>query len=452
MARSLWAIWSKKLDDLKNTVAVIMAGGKGTRLSSITQDLIPKPMVKLCGIPIIEHQIRFLEQNGIKNIIVVVGHLGNIIKEYLKDGKWLNVNISYIEENEPLGSAGALFYLKYKINSDFFLIFGDTYFNIDLKKMFYFHKNHKASITLFAHPNSHPYDSDIIEYSDNNVVTNLYKKTDERPKYLRNLVNAAFFILNPNVLESLTELKKVDMEKDLVKSRIFSYGDVYAYKSSEYIKDAGTVDRLCEIEADIKKDIPTKRNLSNKQKCIFLDRDGTLNKFNGFITSPDDLELLPNVAEAVLKVNNSQYLAIVITNQPVIARGECSIQTLNRIHGKLDELLSENKAYLNDLYYCPHHPHKGFSGEIEALKIDCNCRKPKIGLFEEASKDYNIDATNSYMIGDSERDIQFGKNAKLKTIFVSTGEQKLNELAVMPDYNFNSLLEAINFIISEDTK
>lgn len=427
-----------------------MAGGKGTRLSSITKGLIPKPMVKLNNIPILEHQIKFLRQSGITNIIIVIGHLGNVIKEYFRDGKKFQVNIQYIEEKEPLGSAGSLFFLKNRIKNDFFLIFGDTYFNIDLQKMFNFHISHTSGITLFVHPNSHPYDSDLVECDNFNRVLNLYKKTENRPIYLRNLVNAAFFILNPKVLSFFDKLEKVDMENDLVKSRITIQNDVYAYKSSEYIRDAGTTDRLESIEKDIKNNIPNLRNLNYKQNCIFLDRDGTINKFKGFISTPEKFELLPNIADAIRMINESRFLSIIVTNQPVIARGECSINTLNQIHGKMDRLLAEKGAFIDALYYCPHHPDKGFKNEISELKFDCNCRKPKIGLFEKASKDYNIEAKGSFMIGDSDRDILFGKNAGLNTVFVESGEEKKESLKSNPDYCFTSLREAVAFILNRN--
>ena len=114
----------------------------------------------------------------------------------------------------------------------------------------------------------------------------------------------------------------------------------------------------------------------------FFDRDGTLNVHKGYITNPDDIELLPNVADALKIINKKGILSIVITNQPVVARGDINIKTLNLVNNKLTSLLGKAGAYIDDLYYCPHHPDKGFPNEIKALKKSCECRKPGVELLE----------------------------------------------------------------------
>ena len=164
------------------------------------------------------------------------------------------------------------------------------------------------------------------------------------------------------------------------------------------------------------------KNLKNKQKAVFLDRDGTINRYVGFLRDIDDFELLPGVAEAVKRINASGYLAIVVTNQPVIARGEVTFEQLHEIHNKMETLLGAEGAYLDGIYYCPHHPHKGYEGEVPELKFDCECRKPKPGMLLKAAKDFNIDLAASWMIGDGENDIEAGKAAGCKTSLVGRGE------------------------------
>ena len=166
-------------------IAVIMAGGKGTRLQKVYSD-IPKPMVPINGTPILEYQINQLKQYGITDFVLVIGYLGNVIKDYFKDGKDFNVNISYIEEETPLGSGGSLYYLKEQIREDFLLIFGDILFNINWNRAIEFHKNKEGIITLFAHPNSHPYDSDLLVVDDNNCVTTIDSKNNIRDYYYSN--------------------------------------------------------------------------------------------------------------------------------------------------------------------------------------------------------------------------------------------------------------------------
>jgi D-glycero-D-manno-heptose 1,7-bisphosphate phosphatase len=198
---------------------------------------------------------------------------------------------------------------------------------------------------------------------------------------------------------------------------------MFVYDSPEYVKDMGTPDRYEGVCRDYKSGVVINKNLSKKQRAIFLDRDGTINKYVGFLRNIDDFELIDGVAEAIRKINSSGYLAIVVTNQPVIARGEVTFEQLSEIHNKMETLLGEKGAYLDGIYFCPHHPHKGYEGEITELKIDCDCRKPKAGMLFNASKDFNIDLTQSWMIGDGENDILCGKNAGCHTAFIGDNTQ-----------------------------
>ena len=128
--------------------------------------------------------------------------------------------------------------------------------------------------------------------------------------------------------------------------------------------------------------------------------------------------MLSDVPDAIKKINSSEYLTIIVTNQPVIARGEVTIEELNNIHNKMETLLGYSGAYIDGLYYCPHHPDKGFEGERKEYKIECNCRKPKPGMLLKAADEYNIDLSDSWMIGDSKNDILCGKNAGCKTGYI----------------------------------
>lgn len=123
-------------------------------------------------------------------------------------------------------------------------------------------------------------------------------------------------------------------------------------------------------------------------------------------------------AEALRRINASEYLAIVITNQPVVARGECTFEQLGRIHARMETLLGEHGAYIDGLYFCPHHPDKGFDGEVPELKIRCHCRKPDIGLIKQAVREHNIDVQNSWMVGDTYQDVKTGVNAGIKTVLL----------------------------------
>lgn len=415
---------------------VIMAGGRGTRISSVASD-IPKPMIKIDGKPVLEHEILNLREQGFTDIILTVGHLGNIITDYFGDGSKFGVHIEYYIEETPLGNAGALFKIRDKLTDDFLLLNADAVFDIDFRRFVEFHKSHGGLVTLFTHPNSHPYDSGIVIADGNGVVLQWLAKEDDRPDYYKNRVNAGLHVISPKVLDIDISTEKVDLDRQILKP-LAGTGKMYVYDSPEYVKDMGTPDRYESVCRDFSEGKVKARNLHNKQKAVFLDRDGVINKYVGFLRNIDDFELLDGVSKAIRKINESGYLAIVVTNQPVIARGEVSFAELTEIHNKMETLLGEDGAYLDAIYFCPHHPDKGFDGEIPELKFDCDCRKPKPGMLIKAAKEFNIDLTKSWMVGDSDSDIMAGKNAGCSTVLI--GESDENMCA-------SNLLEAVDYII-----
>ena len=406
---------------------VIMAGGRGTRISELFPD-IPKPLIPIDGIPVLEREVCSLASQGFRDIILTVSYLHEKIEEHFGDGSKWGVNIEYLVENTPLGNAGALF--KLNLKEDFLLLNADAMFDVDFNRFVDFHKQHGGLVTLFTHPNSHPYDSGLLIADKNGAVEQWLAKEDSRPEYYRNRVNAGLHVINPSVLE-LSGIDadkvgavgengkpiKVDLDRQLLKP-LAGTGKMFCYDSPEYVKDMGTPERYDAVCEDYKAGRVSGKNLQNKQKAIFLDRDGTINKYVGFLRNINEFELLDGAADAIKKINASGYLAIVITNQPVIARGEVSFEELERIHNKMETLLGKKGAYLDAIYFCPHHPHKGYEGERPELKFDCDCRKPKPGMLLKAAQDFNIDLAQSWMIGDGENDIRAGQNAGCQTAFI----------------------------------
>lgn len=428
--------------------AVIMAGGKGSRLRTLTRDKLPKPLVPVCGKPILQWQIECLRRSGIRDICIVTGYLGEKIHEMFGDGSRLGVNITYFDEKTPLGTAGALPFLKPFIGDEsFLLVFGDCIFDVDIERMISFHKQRASIITIFVHPNSHPKDSDLIILDENGCVTDFVSKSAPREKWFENMVNAGLYILPGSICSELPAGIPWDLERDYLFHKI-PLGKVWGYRSTEYIKDAGTPERILQITADIKAGIVASRNLKNRQKCIFLDRDGTINIDKSLIHHTEDFELLPNVADAIKKINRSGYLAVVVTNQSVVARGLCTMEMVDEIHRKMQTLLGEEGAYLDAVYYCPHHPDKGFPEENPAYKMFCSCRKPEIGMLVKAAEQFNISLKSSWIVGDTTRDIMTGKNAGLKTILVQTGKSGHDgNFDVKPDAVCGNLSCSIDYIL-----
>jgi D-glycero-D-manno-heptose 1,7-bisphosphate phosphatase len=388
---------------------VIMAGGMGTRIARIAPD-IPKPMIPLNGKPILARQIACLANQGLRDITLVTGHLGKTIEDYFGDGSRFGSRISYFREETPLGTGGAVFCLE-NLGEDFLLINGDVVFDLDFERLLAFHRQKKAHATLVCHPNNHPYDSGLLLTDSKHRLTGWLTREDER-LYYHNLVNAGIPVISSGFLAQFPGVRgrKIDLDRDMLKPSIPG-GRLFAYKTPEYIKDMGTPERLTEAASDMLSGRVAARSLRQKQRAVFLDRDGTINREAGFIRRPEDLALLDGAAAALRRINDSGYLAIVVTNQAVIARGECSVDMLDKIHQKMESDLGASGAFIDALYYCPHHPHRGFPGEVAALKIDCSCRKPKPGMLLEAAQDFNVDLAASWMVGDDERDREAGRAA-----------------------------------------
>lgn len=421
----------------------------GTRMLELTKDKIPKPMLLLNNKPMIQWQIENISRYGIRDFVIITGHLGEKIREYFGDGSRLGVHIRYIQETIPLGSAGALLYLKEMGMEDgsFLFAYADVMFDIDWNRMIAFYESRPAQAVLLVHPNSHPEDSDLVVLDNMQCVVAIKSKKEVRDGWYDNCVNAGVYILSGNILQYMAKAEYVDLETELLKPLIES-GQAFGYRTPEYVKDAGTMSRFENVCQEQANGIWRKKNLEVRQKCVFLDRDGTINQFCGLLNKEEQLILEEGAADAIRMLNKSEFLVIVVTNQPVVARGLCSIEDVKRIHRKLQVLLGEQGAYLDDIVFCPHHPDKGFPEEDPAYKIPCDCRKPSIGMLVKMSEKYNIDLADSYMVGDSTVDIQTGQNAGTRTILLRTGQGGQDgSYSVTPDFAVDDLRAAVEIIL-----
>ena len=392
---------------------VIIAGGQGTRIASVNNE-IPKAMIPICGKPIIEHEVEMAKRQGFTDFLFIIGYLGDQIEAYFGDGSRFGVRIDYFRETQPLGTAGALGLLRNQLTEDFFVFYGDTIMDIDMHRMLDYHCRKQADATLFLHPNDHPFDSDLVDIDAEGRVRQFYHKPHPEGFIAHNMVNAALFIFSPSVLTQIEPGVKCHIEKHVLQRCMEAGMRLYGYVSAEYIKDMGTPERYYAVSEDVEKGKVQRLNAVNPRPAIFLDRDGVINKEVNLLNREDQMELIPGAAEALRLINKSDYLVIVVTNQPVIARNLCTLEELDRIHMRMETLLGQEHAYINALYFCPHHPDSGYPEERKEYKIKCNCRKPAPGMLLRAAEEWNIDLANSYMIGDSDRDIEAGINAGVK--------------------------------------
>ena len=425
--------------------AIILAGGLGTRMQPVTAT-VPKSMMLIGGKPLLEHQIGCLVRNGVKEIVLIVNHLKEPIRDFFGDGRNWGVSIRYYAEEEPLGTVGGIKNIEEWMEDDFLVVYGDVMFDVEINKLINFHNRTKSACTLVLHPNDHPFDSDLVEVDRRDCITAFHPSPRRESRFYRNLVNAGLYVMSKSVLSHLQKNKKADFGKDVFPI-ILNKMNLMGYYTAEYLKDMGTPERLEQVRRDFESGLIASRNLGKKQKAIFLDRDGVLNIDTDLVKTPEELEVYHYVGPAIKQINDSGYLAIVITNQSAVARNLCTEDDLRVIHNKLETIIGLSHARLDAIYYCPHHPDGGFPEENPAYKIDCHCRKPKPGMLLDAARDFNIDLLQSWFIGDSERDVLAGKSAGTKTIGVKSG-RGVNGFQTKPDYLFNDLSEAVDFILA----
>jgi len=188
------------------------------------------------------------------------------------------------------------------------------------------------------------------------------------------------------------------------------------------------------------------------RKTVFIDRDGTLNKEVNYLSDPSQIQLLPGVTDGIKKLNMYNIVVVVVTNQPVVARGLATIQDVKLINDTLVTMLNKKHAYINAVYFCPHHPERDHP-DIPALaikyRIECECRKPKVAMLRKAIEDFDINLDSAYIVGDRMGDIKAGKNLGITTILVETGfAGRDNTYPIMPDYTTHDFSHAVDIIIT----
>ena len=429
---------------------VILAGGQGTRLKDRLGDL-PKPMIPIAGRPLLEHQVELARTHGFTDVLLFVHYRADLIQQHLGDGSRWGLRIRYIVEKEPLGTAGAVLAGFDELAERFAVMYGDTMINVDLARFWNAHTGSGADATLFLHPNNHPLDSDLVEVNAGNWITAFHNRPHSTDRFFQNLVNAGLYVIEKRALEPWrANVKPMDFGKDLFPATLQRGGKLFGYNSPEFIKDIGTPSRYDWVCAQYDAGIIQRSSFATPQRAVFLDRDGTLVKEISAqgLSRIEDLELLPGVPEAIHELNHAGLRAVLITNQPVIAKGFCTEAELQQIHNKLETLLGREHAFLDRIYFCPHHPDKGFPGERVELKINCDCRKPRPGMILQAQRELNLDLGQSWLVGDTSTDVQTARNAGVRSILVRTGHGGADgKHDAQPDAVCNDVLEAVRLII-----
>jgi histidinol-phosphate phosphatase family protein len=427
---------------------VILAGGMGKRLRERLGDL-PKPLIPIDGRPLLEHQIELARKHGFTRVTIFACYRADLIEQQIGDGRRWGIQVEYVVEREPLGTAGAVLAGWDALADTFAVFYGDTMINVDLERLWRSHAASGADATLLLHPNDHPLDSDLVETDSADWITAFHNRPHPAGRWFQNLVNAGLYIIQKSALLPWAKNSAaMDFGQDLFPAMLRAGSRLRAYNSPEYIKDIGTPERYDRICAEFASGVVRRSALDTPQPAVFFDRDGTLVEQVDDLTSPDQLKLIPGAAEAVRECNHRGIRAVLVTNQPVVAKGFCTEADVSLVHRKLETLLGRERAFLDRIYYCPHHPRKGFAGERPELKIDCDCRKPRPGMLLQAVRDLNVALGGSWLIGDTTRDIETARNAGVRSVLVRTGcAGGDGKFSARADFEEENVLDAVKRIL-----
>lgn len=429
---------------------VIVAGGRATRMGAAAAAL-PKALLPIAGVSVLERQLQQFEAAGLRRVVVLAGHLGDKLGEAVAARARGRMSVELRVEPRPLGSGGCLSLLG-ALPGPAVIALGDVVFDLDLRELIATHREQRAALTAAIHPNEHPHDSDLVELDASGAIVALHAKPHADDSRLRNLVTAGLFVLEPERIAAIRPDTRLDLVQDLLVGAMRAGHRVAAWQTTAYLKDMGTPQRYAECEADHVRGIPGLRR--RPRPTLFVDRDGTLNRQIGYVRTPEQLELLPGVAQAIAACNRAGLQVVVVTNQPVIARGELDEAGLANIHAELEHQLGRAGAYVDRIYHCPHHPDAGFVGERPELKHACRCRKPAAGLIERAQAELRIDMARSVMIGDDARDLGAARAAGLRAVLVGSTARELGReqgAAWFPDLGaaVSALLSELDTVTAE---
>jgi len=389
-----------------NAPLIIIGGGKGTRMAQFMPD-IPKLLLPLDG----EETIL----SRITNEIIATKYyfaLGNDaykINEYLET-KSIDFQVSI--EKEPMGTFGALklLVIEYidELPESILVVLGDLvcteYQTYQEEAISNTKKNNKN--LFFYTKNNHPHDSDRIEFdAKGSKITKLYRKNQDSPPSFSNTTVSGLYYLNvQDILDS--KINTGDIVMDYLPILI-SQHKAFAKQLLCNLNDVGSPDRY--------KSLISNGTYKIKRKYLLIDLDGTLIEDRGSSKTAYDVqpELRKTAVKIIRECNKNKVKVIIITNQGDIAKGFQTVSGFKEEIRYIEEKLWHARVWFDDIYFCPHHPEKGFDGEIEELKIKCDCRKPNIGMWKSAKSKWSMNTKNTIFLGDSYFDEGFSERSKI---------------------------------------
>lgn len=375
--------------------AIILAGGFGSRLQSVVSH-VPKPMAEIADKPFLFYLISKLHQQKFKKIIFSVCYLKEKIIDYFGNN-FFGIEIVYAVEDIPLGTGGAILNCWQYIddNKPVFVFNGDSFLDVNLTKMLNFHLERNANFTISLKYMHKPYRYGLVEFNENNLVTNFKEKSTETEE---GYINSGIYILNPKILKDFDLPHKFSFEIDFM-CKYFDKILLNVFRSNDYFIDIGIPEDYHKAQTEIP-------NLT-KNKALFLDRDGVINYDYGHVGKIEDFKFIPQIFDICKNAQDDGFILIVITNQAGIAKGFYSEDEFRKLTSWMEGKFLEQGIKITKVYYCPFH----IDAIIPQYKIDSFDRKPNPGMILKAIKDYNIDPSQSIFIGDNKTDEEASKNA-----------------------------------------
>jgi D-glycero-alpha-D-manno-heptose 1-phosphate guanylyltransferase len=396
--------------------AIILAGGFGTRLQSVVKNL-PKPMADINNKPFLDYILDYLLKYEITDVVLSVGYKQEVIKEKYKES-YKSINIKYASEDEPLGTGGAIKNaLQYIEGEHVVVLNGDTFFDIDLKEFIEQHIFTKTDATL-ALKKMYKFD----RYGRVDIEGNYVKGFIEKDFCEEGLINGGIYILKKEIFDKYSFSKNFSFENDILEKKVSSI-NIGAYVSDGFFIDIG-----------IPEDYARAKLYLLPQKAVFLDRDGVINKDKKYVYKKEDFEFNEHIFELCEYFKNNNYLIFVITNQAGIARGYYTEEDFLELSKWMTDEFKKSNIIVSDVLYCPHHPEFG----NDKYKTNCSCRKPEPGMILKIKNRYNIDLSESILIGDKESDVKAGEKAGISNnILLKSNYQKR--------FNFESIESYLHY-------
>ena len=366
--------------------AIVLVGGKGTRLGELTRS-IPKPMLEVApGVRFLDALLFELARNGFSDITLLAGHLGEQVHDFYHGNRILDASVSVVLEPDPQGTGGALRYAADRLAPWFLMANGDSLFELNLRAL-----AAKPSPGMIGRLALRPVE-DVSRYG--NVTLSGVNIAAFREKDPANtgpgLINGGVYLLSRDVMRHIPGPSSIETD---VFPKLAARGELEGRIFDGYFLDIG----LPESYAVARREIPIRR----VRPCAFLDRDGVLNVDQGYTHKPEDLRWTPGAPEAVRLLNEAGHYVVVVTNQAGVARGLFGENDVHRFHAEMGNQLAAHGAHIDAFYVCPFHE----DAVVERYRVtNHQDRKPNPGMLLRASSDWQIDMQRSFLIGDRDTD------------------------------------------------